>query len=432
MPDPLPTLLGRPASAGRPRSKVLRAVANDPAPGRPESAREADARERALLRRQRLRHRMRPLGWAVMAIVAISTIDDSPHPALHGDALGVTLALAVYIVGLGLWMKDSFAGAELPARLGLTALVGAAGVALAALQPHGASELAASAAVWMAVTRLPPPVALPLAAAVTAGLALTEALGSASGETLLASVLLCVLLGLSAQSMHSSRESQEETEILLAELEDARDAQAQAAAAQERARIAGELHDVLAHSLSGAAIQLQGARLMAEQEDAQPRLREAIARASELVRDGLDDARRAVGALRGEQLPTIEQLATLVESFRTDAAASVTLRVEGVARVLPPEASLALYRGAQEALTNVARYAPGAATEIILRYDADRTTLSVEDRPGANGAASAGVPLPGGGGHGLSGMRERIERAGGQLQAGPSEEGWRVHLEVPA
>jgi signal transduction histidine kinase len=390
-------------------------------------------RERASQRRRRLRHLMRPIGLAVMAIVIATTIDGSPHPALHGDGLGVAASLVLYVAALALWIRETDLRRQLPAQLLLTALVGAAGVALAAFQPRGASELAASAAVWMAVTRLPLRTAVGLGVSVTAGLALADALSGASSESVLASVLLCVLLGLSAHSMRSARESQEQTELLLAELEDARDAQAAAAAATERGRIAGELHDVLAHSLSGASIQLQGARLLAEQQQSPARLREAIERAGELVRDGLDDARRAVGALRGDQLPTVEQLADLVERFRTDTAAAVTLSVEGEVRPLPPEVSLALYRGAQEALTNVARYAPGAATAVVLRYDPGRTTLSVEDRPQTNGASAPGTaPASGGGGHGLAGMRERVERAGGQMQAGPSDEGWRVLLEVPA
>jgi signal transduction histidine kinase len=402
-------------------------------PSQSQSAREAQARERAWLRRRRLRHLMRPIGLAVMAIVVVTTIDATPHPALHGDGLGISIALIVYVASLALWIRDTDMRQQFPLQLVLTGLVGAAGVALAALQPQGASELAASASVWMAITRLPLRPALALGAGVTAGLALAEALGGSGGETVLSSILLCVLLGITAHSMSASRQSQEQTELLLAELEDARDAQAQAAAATERGRIAGELHDVLAHSLSGASIQLQGARLLAEQQRSDRRLREAIDRAGELVRDGLDDARRAVGALRGDQLPTVEQLAGLIERFRTDTAVAVTLSVEGDARPLPPEASLALYRGAQEALTNVARYAPGAATSVVLRYDADRITLSVEDRTDASGAAAEPSPPPvSGGGHGLSGMRERVERAGGHMEAGPSERGWRVSLEVPA
>jgi signal transduction histidine kinase len=108
----------------------------------------------------------------------------------------------------------------------------------------------------------------------------------------------------------------------------------------------------------------------------------------------------------------------------------VTLTVEGEVRTLPADAGLILYRAAQEALTNVARYAPGATTTIVLRYADERTTLSVEDRladPPADGGL-AGV----GGSRGLSGLRERVERLGGRLEAGPTDDGWRVEVEVPA
>jgi signal transduction histidine kinase len=242
-------------------------------------------------------------------------------------------------------------------------------------------------------------------------------------------MLLCALLGFMAYFLKQARASQDRTELLLAQLEDAREEQLRAAAITERGRIASELHDVLAHSLSGAAIQLQGARKLAEREQSSPQMHAAIDRAGELVRDGLANARQAVGALRGEQLPNVTQLESLVASFRDDTSADVTLRIEGNARSLDADASLALYRGAQEALTNVARYAPGAVTAVVLRYDSDRTILTVEDRlplPSTD-AGLAGL----GGGRGLEGMRERLERVGGNMRAGPTETGWRVELDVP-
>ncbi len=194
-----------------------------------------------------------------------------------------------------------------------------------------------------------------------------------------------------------------------------------------RGRIAGELHDVLAHSLSGAAIQLQGARKLADREHATPPLNDAIDRASELVKSGLANARQAVGALRGDPLPTITQLPALIDSYKSDMNLDVTLRIEGEPRTLPADPSLALYRGAQEALTNVARYAPGASTHVVLRYEHDRTKLSV-----ANGVSTSSPREGMGGGRGLDGLRERIERAGGAMSAGPTPEGWSVEMEVPA
>jgi signal transduction histidine kinase len=195
---------------------------------------------------------------------------------------------------------------------------------------------------------------------------------------------------------------------------------------------------VLAHSLSGLAIQLQGARKLAERESAAAGLRAAIERSAELAKAGLADARQAVGALRGDRLPTLDQMAALVEDFRRDTGADATLAIDGTRRPLPAEASLALFRGAQEALTNIARYAPGATTAITVRYQPGRTLLTVEDharRPEATGSAAqprASLVAEAGGGHGLAAMRERARRAGGTARAGPTADGWRVELEVPA
>ena len=143
-------------------------------------------------------------------------------------------------------------------------------------------------------------------------------------------------------------------------------------------------------------------------------MRAAIDRAGELVKDGLADARQAVGALRGEDLPGVGQLEALVASFSNDMNAEVRLTIEGNARTLPADASLALYRGAQEALTNVAPLRARGVTIVVLRYADDRTTLTVED-------PFAPTPVPEGlrdvgGGRGLSGMRERLERAGGSMR----------------
>jgi signal transduction histidine kinase len=183
---------------------------------------------------------------------------------------------------------------------------------------------------------------------------------------------------------------------------------------------------VLAHSLSGAAIQLQGARKLADREHATPRLSEAIDRASDLVKAGLANARQALGTLRGDPLPTLAELRSLIDSYKADMNLDVTLRIEGEARTLPAGPSLAPYRGAQEALTNVARYAPSACTTVTVRYQPDRTMLSVDN------GVSATPPRQGmGDGRGLEGLRERVERSGGTMSAGPTAKGWRVQVEVP-
>jgi len=394
---------------------------------RVDSPRVAEAHARSAHRLGRQRDLFRPLGWAVIVLVIAGCFDGHPRPGLHGKGLAVTLALVAFAAGVATALRQRFARRHHNFQATVIAITGAAGAALAGLQPRGATELAGATAVWMAVARLPLRAGLALGTLITIAIDVASAAAGGSSTSVLATTLLCALLGLMAHFMKQARESQERTEVLLAQLEDAREEQTRAAAIAERGRIAGELHDVLAHSLSGAAIQLQGARKLAERADATQDVRAAIDRASELVKDGLASARQAVGALRGERLPSLDELNALVDSFRADMQIPVTLQIEGRARPLPPDASLALYRGAQEALTNVARYAPGARTQVRLSYDAGHTRIIVEN------AEAAHEPLAGvGGGRGLNGMRERLERAGGSMQAGPTDAGWRVELEVPA
>jgi len=408
--------------------------------GGPASERVARARSDARERGDRQRQALRPLGWVFIAIVVTGSAQANPAPGLAGARLGVSLALAVYAAAVATAITVRWARRGLAAQAVVIGLIGGAGVALAVLQPHGPVDLAAPMGVWIAAVRLPPAQAATTAGAITAALAVTTGLTEhPAAQSAITAILVCLLLAVTGQFIRRGREDQDRTEMLLAQLQDARDAQAAAAALAERSRIAGELHDVLAHSLSALAIQLQGARKLAGREPVNADLRAVIERSAELARAGLADARQAVGALRGDRLPTLDQLDALVEDFRRDTGTGATLRIDGTRRPLPADASLALFRGAQEALTNIARYAPGAATAVTVSYQAHRILLTVEDRacrPGA-GTSPAAAPRPAvladaGGGHGLAAMRERAERAGGTARAGPTVGGWLVELEVPA
>lgn len=360
-------------------------------------------------------------------MIVLGSANSHPAPGVHGRGLVVALALCVFVLSLLVVIGDGFPDRRLELQASLIAIMGAAGVTIAGVQLRGPAGVAAAIAVFMAIGRLPDILGVALGATVTVALGLVSAAAGSSSSAVAAQTLVAVLLGLVAQFLKQSRESQDHTELLLAELEDARDEQARMAAIAERSRIASELHDVLAHSLSGAAIQLQGARKLGDREHLSPAMSETIDRASELVKAGLVNARQAVGALRGDALPTVAQLPALVESYRADMDLDVMLRVEGQERRLLPDPSLALYRGAQEALTNVARYAPSACTTVIIRYDDERASLSVEN------GNSVTPPRQGmGGGRGLDGLRERVERAGGTMSAGPTADGWRVAIEVPA
>jgi signal transduction histidine kinase len=191
-------------------------------------------------------------------VVVLGSANSHPAPGLHGKGLAVTLALCVFAATLLIAIRDSFPERSLRPQAAVIAVMGAAGVAIAGLQLKGATGVAAGVAAFFALTRLPFKAGVALAGAVTVALAVVTALAGSSSSAVAAEVLVTVLLGVVAQFLRRSWESQDQTELLMAELEDARDEQARAAAIAERGRIAGELHDVLAHSLSGAAIQLQG------------------------------------------------------------------------------------------------------------------------------------------------------------------------------
>jgi signal transduction histidine kinase len=208
-------------------------------------------------------------------------------------------------------------------------------------------------------------------------------------------------------------------------------AEAQAAAEAERGRLSREMHDVLAHSLSALALQLESARLLARDRDTDPDVSRALDQAHHLAAEGLDEARRAIAAARGEEMPGPERLQALAEAFEAQSGILTSLTVTGEPRALPSDARLAIYRTAQEALTNVRRHATPERVEIGLRYEPEATVLTVEDH------AAAGAPPPpalqtAGGGFGLSGMRERAELLGGRLTADPMPTGFRVELTLPS
>ncbi|GAA4615630.1 histidine kinase [Actinoallomurus liliacearum] len=194
----------------------------------------------------------------------------------------------------------------------------------------------------------------------------------------------------------------------------------------ERAHIAREIHDILAHALSAQLVHLEGARLLIANGRTEEAL-DRVERARGLARSGLEETRRALATLRGDIPPTDEVLRELADEHRslTDVRCQVT--ITGQPRELEPKAALAIIRTAQEALTNARKHAPGADVAIDLRYLDDRCELEVRD----TGSTGPG-PLAGtGGGYGLVGMRERAELIGGTLDASPEGKGFRVLLRVP-
>jgi signal transduction histidine kinase len=219
-------------------------------------------------------------------------------------------------------------------------------------------------------------------------------------------------------------ERRTESERLLVELRESRAALQRSAALAERARLAREMHDVLAHSLSGLMLQLEGARLLATRDPVDPRLPDTIERAHHLARSGLAEARRAIGMLRDDELPELGSIGDLTSGFERDTGVSCALAITGTEGELPAQARLTLYRVTQEALTNIRKHAKPETVHVRLDHEPTGTRLSVEDV----GTAPAGAA---GDGYGLTGMRERAELLGGTLTAAPTEHGFRVELWIP-
>jgi signal transduction histidine kinase len=229
------------------------------------------------------------------------------------------------------------------------------------------------------------------------------------------------------------RQHDEQSQRLLTQMEETRDAELRAAALSERQRLAREMHDVLAHSLSGLVVQLEGARLLALSDPADGRLAATIDRAHQLAKSGLDEARRAIGMLRDDELPGPDKLVALARSFQADTGIPCQYTETGNPVELRPAVKLALYRVTQEALTNIRKHAHPERVEVRLEYLRDGVSLTVEDFVAAEDKSAPAVALgASGGGYGLTGMRERAELLGGSLTAAPTGCGFRVVLRVPA
>jgi signal transduction histidine kinase len=242
----------------------------------------------------------------------------------------------------------------------------------------------------------------------------------ASGLTVLGGTALAAwVLG---DSMRYRRAYYLALEDRAARLERERDAQARLGAAAERARIARELHDVVAHNVSVMVVQADGARYALESEP--ERARQALGAISATGRQALAEMRRLLGVLRSgdEQaelvpLPGIDQLRDLLDQTRA-AGRTVSFTLEGTPKPLSEGVGLAAYRVVQEALTNTRKHGGiGASVAVSLRYTADELIVGVADDGRGAAAADDGAGL------GLTGMRERVGMYGGTVHAGPRPAG---------
>jgi signal transduction histidine kinase len=334
------------------------------------------------------------------------------------------LAIAAALAAAGLSGRVGGRRVAVPALVG----VGMCGAGLDLLADGTGYVIGYMAVVGLAL-RTPPRVAMVAGSPVVAAIAGVEASDAANPAATTLAVLsafgfLFTISHFAAASLGARRQA----EALLAQETAAGEARERAAALAERSRLARDLHDVLAHSLSVLAVQLEAARLTAITEAAGANLVGQLTAAHKLTRIGVLNARRALAMLRDDEPPGPARLPGLVSETAAALGIPISLEVDGVPRPLDPEAGLMLYRVVQEALTNVAKHAGrGVRVTVRLAWADGGVEVSVVD----SGGDGAEVGLPSGG-LGLTGMAERAELMRGHLRAGSSGDGFAVRLWLPA
>jgi signal transduction histidine kinase len=232
--------------------------------------------------------------------------------------------------------------------------------------------------------------------------------------------VLFAIAWLTGFALRERTEQAEAAEVRAARAEHEREAAARLAVAEERARIARELHDIVAHAVSVMVLHVGTVRRKLPDTLADDR--DALSDVEQAGRTALAEMRRLLGAMRrdgdGVELapqPGLDRLESLLEEVGR-AGLRVRLRVEGEALPLPPAIDLSAYRIVQEGLTNVLKHAHASDAELVLRYDAGQLQIDVRD-DGVGESTSDGL------GHGLVGVRERVRIYGGEMTAGPVAEG---------
>ena len=255
---------------------------------------------------------LRPFRWmlpffaVVLGVLVVSSaFQQEPEPALHGRGLLISAALAVFIALLGFGVVFRSRLVDPRASWRLLGGIGACALVLALAQPDGAGVLALYITLGVSCARLEPRTAIPL---FTGGIIVVSALHELIArdgtvvDTIVAdaSAIVFFYMGYIARQF---RLGQARAEELLEELEASRATQAHAVALGERQHLAREMHDVLAHSLSALTVQLEGARLLARNTGADQSVIDAVQRSHHLAKGGLEEARRAIEALRGGDMP---------------------------------------------------------------------------------------------------------------------------------
>jgi signal transduction histidine kinase len=377
--------------------------------------------------------------------------DDGPttpagtsHRRLWTPLLDAGLALIFLAVGVGYAATDAgFDGARVPAILVQVAAAAAValrgrtplpalGISLAAfagealLVDGNPGSPATIAAVLLATYTVGAHrdgraaiAAAPLALGIPTVVAIVVAHGDAADVLLPLTVV--AIPWLAGRAVAADRHRGERLEVLTARLARERDARGRLAVLEERARVARELHDTIAHAVSVMVLQAGAAEHVLDREP--DRAREAVHAVQGVAREALDQLGTLLGLLDPGQdrpppapRPGLAELERLLESVR-HAGLPVELRIVGDPQPLPASLDSAAYRVIQEALTNALKHSEAASTTVTVRYTAEGVHIDVVDE------GRSRVSAPGAGGHGLAGMRERVTRHGGRLITGPGPSG---------
>ena len=345
----------------------------------------------------------------VVGIILVG-LDLARHPLRDLPALIVVAAWAAWALWvIATFLPESWVRVRAPVYLGMIA-----GSSLVAVPTDLADFV--PAAIGLLVLAGTPVFPLRLAGAAAFGAVLLIGAGTlivpAERGAVISAVALTFVCGLGGLSRRQYRVSEAQARALLEERIAVEQERAQVAGLSERSRIARDLHDVLAHSLGGLVIQLEAVDALLESGRA-GEARDRVRGARKLAVSGLEEARRAVSALREPDQPISMAVAALAETHRA-IGGQVAVRGDPDRGVLSVAGRVAVRRAVQELLTNARRHAPGAPTTLDLDWDDNMLTITAAT---AAGRADDG-PTPGGG-HGLAGMRERVSEAGGSMTVRP-------------
>jgi signal transduction histidine kinase len=398
----------------------------------------------------------------VVLAVVVATVPFAT-PRFGDGTRGITLAVTL-VVSAAAWVIWTFAGDRPRLWVAMLAVMGLAGGVLA-----GVSSLSAAVSVGCVVTvsagaRLTTEVSVAIVAETVAAFLAGAIASGANPEAIIG--WSCGFIGMWAFGLtrRAYLLRAEEAEQALEQARRAHAAETQAAALAERARIAREIHDVLAHALAAVSVNLQAAGgLLEAVPDKGPELAkvvECVERAGALTKEGMAETRRAILALRDDAAgapagyasrpsapapaapaapfapaadPGTERLTgrlrALADEHRAAGDSAVEVTVTGTPRPLGTDRALTAYRAAQEALTNARKHAPGEPVRLRVNYAPDEVTVEVSNPLPAAGAE--GPLARAGSGYGLTGLRERAALANGTLTAAPGDGRWTVRLTLP-